>query len=161
MDHATLAARVKAVALLEGDFTLRSGKKSRFYFDKYLFETQPDILAELGKQIAARLPQGTTRIAGPELGAVALAAAGSLWKGGENAAEALKLTSKHLKELGVIDEIIEEPLGAAHRNTRAAADNVEKYIDKSLRELKRLPVEKLVDKRYDRLRKLGSDAVTV
>jgi orotate phosphoribosyltransferase len=81
MDHAALAARVKQVALLEGDFTLRSGKKSRFYFDKYLFETQPDILAELGKQIAARLPAGTTRIAGPELGAVALAAAGSLASG--------------------------------------------------------------------------------
>src|ERR1700744_2104226 len=81
MDHAALAKRVKEVALLEGDFTLRSGKKSRFYFDKYLFETQPDILAELGKQIAARLPQGPTRIAGPELGAVALAAAGSLASG--------------------------------------------------------------------------------
>jgi acetyl-CoA carboxylase carboxyl transferase subunit alpha len=88
---------------------------------------------------------------------------GILWKGGENAAqaaEALKLTSKHLKELGVIDEVIEEPLGAAHRNARAAADNLEKYIDKSLRELKRMPVEKLVDKRYERLRKLGSEAVT-
>jgi acetyl-CoA carboxylase carboxyl transferase subunit alpha len=88
---------------------------------------------------------------------------GILWKGGENAAqaaEALKLTSKHLKELGVIDEVIEEPLGAAHRNARAAADNLEKYIDKSLRELKRLPVEKLVDKRYERIRKLGSEAVT-
>jgi orotate phosphoribosyltransferase len=78
MDHATLAARVKQVALLEGDFTLRSGKKSRYYFDKYLFETQPDILEAMGKEIAARLPAGTMRIAGPELGAVALAAAASL-----------------------------------------------------------------------------------
>ena len=78
MDHAALAARVKAVALLEGDFTLRSGKKSRFYFDKYLFETQPDILEEMGRQIAQRIPAGTARIAGPELGAVALAAAASL-----------------------------------------------------------------------------------
>ncbi len=46
---------------------------------------------------------------------------GILWKGGANApeaAEALKLTSRHLKELGIIDEIIEEPLGAAHRNPR-------------------------------------------
>jgi len=87
---------------------------------------------------------------------------GILWKGGENApdaAEALKLTSKHLKSIGIIDEIIEEPLGAAHRNPRAAADNVEKYIDKSLRELKRVPVDRLVDERYDKLRKLGSDAV--
>ncbi len=78
MDHGALARRVKEVALLEGDFTLRSGKKSRFYFDKYLFETQPDILAAMGREIAKRLPAGTTRIAGPELGAVALAAAGSL-----------------------------------------------------------------------------------
>ena len=78
MDHAALAKRVKEVALLEGDFTLRSGKKSKFYFDKYLFETQPDILEAMGQEIAKRLPPGTTRIAGPELGAVALAAAGSL-----------------------------------------------------------------------------------
>ncbi len=78
MDHAALAKRVKEVALLEGDFTLRSGKKSKFYFDKYLFETQPDVLEAMGQEIAKRLPPGTHRIAGPELGAVALAAAGSL-----------------------------------------------------------------------------------
>src|SRR3954469_15934167 len=78
MDHAALAKRVKEVALLEGDFTLRSGKKSKFYFDKYLFETQPDILDAIGHEIASRLPPGTHRIAGPELGAVALAAAASL-----------------------------------------------------------------------------------
>jgi acetyl-CoA carboxylase carboxyl transferase subunit alpha len=88
---------------------------------------------------------------------------GILWKDSANApqaAEALKLTSKHLKELGIIDEILEEPLGGAHRNPRAAGDALEKYIDKTLRELKRLPVEKLVDKRYDRIRKLGTDAGT-
>src|ERR1700743_54168 len=78
MDHAALAKRVKEVALLEGDFTLRSGKKSKFYFDKYLFETQPDILETLGAEIAKRIPPGTHRIAAPELGAVALGAAGSL-----------------------------------------------------------------------------------
>lgn len=78
MDHAALARRVKEVALLEGDFTLRSGKKSKYYFDKYLFETQPDILEAMGQEIARRLPPGTQRIAGPELGAVALAAAASL-----------------------------------------------------------------------------------
>ena len=77
MDHTTLAKRVREVALLEGDFTLRSGKKSKFYFDKYLFETQPDILEAMGQEIAKRLPARTHRIAGPELGAVALAAAGS------------------------------------------------------------------------------------
>jgi orotate phosphoribosyltransferase len=78
MERGALAKRVKEVALLEGDFTLRSGKKSRFYFDKYLFETQPDVLEAMGQEIARRLPAGTQRIAGPELGAVALAAAASL-----------------------------------------------------------------------------------
>lgn len=78
LDHATLAKRVKAVALLEGDFTLRSGKKSKYYFDKYLFETQPDILETMGHEIARRIPAGAARIAAPELGAVALGAAASL-----------------------------------------------------------------------------------
>lgn len=76
-----LAERVRAVAYLEGDFTLRSGRKSTFYLDKYLFETQPDILAELGRALAARVTPRTTRIAGAELGGVALAAAASLASG--------------------------------------------------------------------------------
>jgi acetyl-CoA carboxylase carboxyl transferase subunit alpha len=87
-----------------------------------------------------------------------------LWKDAKNApdaSEALKLTSKYQKELGIIDEIIEEPLGAAHRNPRAAADNLEKYIDKTLRELKRIPLDKLVDSRYEKIRKLGTDAVAI
>ena len=85
-----------------------------------------------------------------------------LWKEAAHApeaAEALKLTSGHLKRLGIIDEIIEEPLGAAHRNPRGAGDALERYIDKTLRELKKLPVDKLVDRRYERLRRLGTDAV--
>ena len=87
---------------------------------------------------------------------------GILWKGGENtpdAAEALKLTSKHLHDMGVVDDILEEPLGAAHRNPRAAADTLEKYIDKTLRQLKRIPLEQLLEQRYGRLRRLGSDAI--
>lgn len=87
---------------------------------------------------------------------------GILWKGPENAAEAaeaLKLTSKHLRSLGVVDEIIEEPLGGAHRNPRAAGDSLEKYIDKTLRELKRIEIDKLLDQRYEHLRKLGAEAV--
>ncbi len=89
---------------------------------------------------------------------------GILWKGSQNApdaAEALKLTSRHLKSLGVIDEIIREPLGGAHRNPRAAADALERYIDRTLRELKPLSAEKLTDARYERLRKLGADAIEV
>ncbi len=73
-----LASRIKAVAYLEGDFTLRSGRKSKYYLDKYLFETQPDILEALGALMAQRRSAGVTRIAGAELGGVALAAAAAL-----------------------------------------------------------------------------------
>jgi orotate phosphoribosyltransferase len=71
-------------AYLEGDFVLRSGKRSKYYLDKYRFETRPDILAALGERIARAVEEvepGASRLAGPELGAVALAAAGSLASG--------------------------------------------------------------------------------
>jgi orotate phosphoribosyltransferase len=63
---------------------LRSGRRSRYYLDKYRFETRPDILAALGERIARAVEEfapDTDRLAGPELGAVALAAAGSLASG--------------------------------------------------------------------------------
>jgi orotate phosphoribosyltransferase len=69
---------------LEGDFLLRSGRRSKYYLDKYRFETRPDILAALGERIAATAAEHepeAIRLAGPELGAVALAAAGSLASG--------------------------------------------------------------------------------
>jgi len=81
MTRDELARRIAEAALLRGEFTLRSGRKSNYYLDKYLFETQPDILRELGRMFAERLPAGVERIAGPELGAVALAAAASLASG--------------------------------------------------------------------------------
>jgi orotate phosphoribosyltransferase len=81
MTREQLARRIADVALLRGEFTLRSGRKSNFYLDKYLFETQPDILRELGRLFAQRLPPGVDRLAGPELGAVALAAATSIASG--------------------------------------------------------------------------------
>jgi orotate phosphoribosyltransferase len=71
-------------AYLEGDFVLRSGKRSRYYLDKYRFETRPDLLAALGERIAATVREHepeATRLAGPELGAVALATAASLASG--------------------------------------------------------------------------------
>jgi orotate phosphoribosyltransferase len=71
-------------AYLEGDFVLRSGRRSRYYLDKYRFETRPDLLAALGERIArlaAEHEPEAVRLAGPELGAVALAAAGSLASG--------------------------------------------------------------------------------
>ena len=68
-------------AYLEGDFLLRSGKRSRYYLDKYRFETRPELLEALGHRLAAAAAEHepeANRLAGPELGAVALAAAASL-----------------------------------------------------------------------------------
>jgi orotate phosphoribosyltransferase len=71
-------------ALLEGDFVLRSGRRSKYYLDKYRFSTQPDLLEELGKRIAAAVAVAdptAVRLAAPELGAVPLAAAAALASG--------------------------------------------------------------------------------
>lgn len=76
-----IASRVREAALLEGDFLLSSGKKSRFYVDKYLFSTEPDLLRDLAREISSRLPDGTQRLAGVELGAVPLVAATALHNG--------------------------------------------------------------------------------
>ena len=81
MTHEQLAKRISEVALLRGEFTLRSGRKSNYYLDKYRFETQPDVLAELGKMLASRVTSKTDRIAGAELGAVPLAAAAGMASG--------------------------------------------------------------------------------
>jgi orotate phosphoribosyltransferase len=75
MTRDELARRIADVALLRGEFTLRSGRKSNYYLDKYLFETQPDILRALGEMFAQKIGREVDRIAGAELGAVALAAA--------------------------------------------------------------------------------------
>ena len=79
-----LAQQLKDVAYLEGDFVLRSGKRSKYYLDKYRFETRPELLQPLGERIAAVAKEhadDATRLAGPELGAVALAASASLASG--------------------------------------------------------------------------------
>jgi orotate phosphoribosyltransferase len=84
LTDAELKLALREAAYLEGDFLLRSGKRSRYYLDKYRFETRPDILAALGEHIAravAEFEPDAVRLAGPELGAVALAAAGSLASG--------------------------------------------------------------------------------
>ena len=77
METKELARRIKESAYLEGDFVLRSGRRSKYYLDKYLFETTPDILAEFGRRMAEHAADADV-IAGPELGAVALAAATSM-----------------------------------------------------------------------------------
>lgn len=78
MDDRELFEAIKSAALLRGDFTLRSGRKSKYYLDKYLFEAQPAILRELGSRFARHVQPDTTRIAGAELGGVALAASASM-----------------------------------------------------------------------------------
>lgn len=68
-------------ALLEGDFLLRSGKRSSWYLDKYRFETEPELLRALGARLAEAVGEyepEAVRLAGPALGAVALAASASL-----------------------------------------------------------------------------------
>jgi len=80
MDTAELVKRIKDVAYLEGDFLLRSGRRSKYYLDKYLFETQPEILAELGRRFALRADDADL-IAGAELGGVPLAAATAMAAG--------------------------------------------------------------------------------
>ncbi len=82
-----------------------------------------------------------------------------LWKSGEyasRAAESLRLTPSHLKKLGLIDEVIPEPLGGAHRDPEGAAHALEAWISKSLRDLRRLKPETLLRRRYERLRQLGA-----
>ncbi len=84
--------------------------------------------------------------------------AGILWKGHEHkekAAEALKMRSKDLLRFGVIEEMIEEPLGGAHRDPHMAASRLKQFLRAQLRELSRKPIAELVEKRYERFRKLG------
>jgi len=81
VNHEELGDALREAAYLEGDFVLRSGRRSRYYLDKYRFETRPDLLGELGAVIAAAVSEhepDAARIAAPELGAVVLAAAASL-----------------------------------------------------------------------------------
>jgi orotate phosphoribosyltransferase len=69
---------------LEGDFVLRSGRRSSFYFDKFRFETQPEVLRALGERLAVAVEQlepEATRLACPVLGAVVLAASTSIASG--------------------------------------------------------------------------------
>ncbi len=84
--------------------------------------------------------------------------AGILWRDGSQApkaAEALRLTSKDLHKLGLVDTVISEPLGGAHRNHHDTIYNVEKYIVKTLRDLKRTKTENLLENRYSKLRSIG------
>jgi len=90
--------------------------------------------------------------------------AGILWHDGSQApaaAEALKLTSKHLLSLGIVDAIIPESLGGAHRNVHDTVHNVEHYVVKTLRDLKRTKIENLLTNRYKKLRAIGEPSQKV
>jgi len=84
--------------------------------------------------------------------------AGILWKGHshkEQAAAALRLTSRDLLKLGVIDNVVEEPLGGAHRDYPRMAARLKSYLVKTLRELTPQPVDKLLSARYEKYRRMG------
>lgn len=81
MTHEELGALLVDRALLEGDFVLRSGRRSSWYLDKYRFETEPEILRALGVRLADATREHepeAVRLAGPALGAVALAASAAM-----------------------------------------------------------------------------------
>jgi orotate phosphoribosyltransferase len=81
VEDAALLAAMREHAYLEGDFVLRSGKRSSFYLDKFRFETRPELLEALGERLAAKIAEAepdAQRIACPVLGAVVLAASASL-----------------------------------------------------------------------------------
>ncbi len=82
-----------------------------------------------------------------------------LWRDGSqapDAAESLKLTSKELYKLNLIDAVIPEPLGGAHRNIHDTVYNVEEYVVKTLRDLNRAKIENLLESRYKKLRSIGN-----
>ena len=84
--------------------------------------------------------------------------AGILWKHSKHAdkaARALRFTSKDLVELGIIDEVVAEPLGGAHRSHRQMAMTLKGTLVEALQSLEGLPKDELLDRRYDRFRKIG------
>jgi acetyl-CoA carboxylase carboxyl transferase subunit alpha len=81
-----------------------------------------------------------------------------LWKDAKHAdkaARALKMTGKDLLAMGVVDEVIAEPIGGAHRDHREAAASLKSYLIRSIRELKDLPRDQLLDQRYAKFRRIG------
>ncbi len=81
-----------------------------------------------------------------------------LWRTADqrkHAAEALRLTAKELLKFDIVDEIVPEPMGGAHRDPEKAAANLEKYIVGSLNDLKRFNLDTLVQRRQYRIRNLG------
>ena len=85
--------------------------------------------------------------------------AGILWKSAEfkaDAARALRMRAWDLKEFGVIDKVIDEPRGGAHRDPRLMAARLKTFLERTLKELVSLPIEELVENRYDKFRSMGA-----
>ncbi|HEY4566768.1 MAG TPA: acetyl-CoA carboxylase carboxyl transferase subunit alpha [Savagea sp.] len=85
-------------------------------------------------------------------------AASILWKDAslsKEAAEAMKITSPHLKEMGIVEEVVPEVLGGAHRNVKEQAENIRKVLVRSLNVLESLSEEELIATRYDKFRAIG------
>ncbi len=131
-----LGQDIVATAYLKGDFLLSSGRRSNYYFDKYLFETEPSILRRLGRYLAQLVAPGTQRIGAPELGAVMLGAAVSMELG-----LPMVIVRKDSKEYGtskliegrlepgervtVVEDIVTsggQALGAAEKLQQSGAD---------------------------------------
>jgi acetyl-CoA carboxylase carboxyl transferase subunit alpha len=82
-----------------------------------------------------------------------------LWKDGGKgkvAAESLKLTANDLHRLGIIDEIVKEPLGGAHRDPRKMGEDLKEAIERHLGELEKMDTGELLNLRYDKFRKMGA-----
>jgi acetyl-CoA carboxylase carboxyl transferase subunit alpha len=86
--------------------------------------------------------------------------AGILWKTANEqtkprAATALRLTSGDLKRFGVIDDVIPEPVGGAHRSPREMGNQLKTHLVRYLRELTTQPIDELLQKRYEKFRRMG------
>ena len=99
------------------------------------------------------LEHSTYSVASPE------ACASIVWRDSTKAdlaADAMKLSAESILELGLIDEIVPEPLGGAHRNFDQTSSNLSKVVTKSLDELTNISINSLLEKRYERLMSYGS-----
>lgn len=98
------------------------------------------------------LENSTYSVISPE-GAAAL-----LWKDSnlaQNAAETMKITSYDLKELGIVDKVIPEIRGGAHRNIKAQSEKIDQILQESLENLKSLSKEELLESRWEKYKKIG------
>ena len=81
-----------------------------------------------------------------------------LWKDSslsKEASEVMKLTAEDLLELNVIDDIIKEPTGGAHKDVKLMSRNIKEYLIKTIGELKRIEIPELLDQRYIKIRNIG------